>query len=127
MGSLTLIENAVRAGVWHGLLSADAADRPPPVIEVSHQGKVLPGISIGPVEGAGGRWVVSQPIPAEVLCDGVLTFLVREVGRDAALGHFTILTGEAIAQDMVAEIDLLRAELDMLKRAFRRHCLESGA
>jgi hypothetical protein len=24
-----------------------------------------------------------------------------------------------------AEVDLLRAELDMLKRAFRRHCVET--
>ena len=127
MGSLRLIENAVRAGVWHGVISADAAGQATPVIEVSHLGKVLPGISIGAVDGAAGRWVVSQPIPAEVLCDGVLTFLVREAGREAALGHFTILTGAAIAEDMVAEIDLLRAELDLLKRAFRRHCLESGA
>jgi hypothetical protein len=27
--------------------------------------------------------------------------------------------------DLRAEVDLLRAELDMLKRAFRRHCLET--
>ena len=35
------------------------------------------------------------------------------------------LAGEALAHDIRAEIDLLRAELDMLKRAFRRHCLET--
>jgi hypothetical protein len=28
--------------------------------------------------------------------------------------------------DLRAEVDLLRAELDMLKRAFRRHCLETA-
>jgi len=27
---------------------------------------------------------------------------------------------------MRVEMDLLRAELDMLKRAFRRHCLETS-
>ena len=37
----------------------------------------------------------------------------------------TIVTGVAMEDDVRAEIDLLRAELDMLKRAFRRHCLET--
>jgi len=41
------------------------------------------------------------------------------------LGHFTIITGVAMEDDIRAEMDLLRAELDMLKRAFRRHCLET--
>jgi hypothetical protein len=28
-------------------------------------------------------------------------------------------------EDIRAEVDLLRAELDLLKRAFRRHCSET--
>ena len=53
------------------------------------------------------------------------TYLVA----DAATGEprlLRLVAGEALAHDLRAEIDLLRAELDMLKRAFRRHCLETG-
>ena len=127
MDNLTLIESTVRAGVWQGLIVAQKAEHVAPRVEVSHQGKVLPGLSLAPVDGVAGQWLVAQPIPAEVLCDGVQTFLVREAGTEETLGHFTLLTGDAVAQDMVAEIDLLRAELDMLKRAFRRHCRDGGA
>ncbi len=66
-------------------------------------------------------------IPAEVLYDGIQVFLLRDLERDEILGHFSILAGESIAQDALAEIELLRAELDLLKSAFRRHCLEAGA
>ncbi len=31
-----------------------------------------------------------------------------------------------IMDEPTAEVDLLRSELDMLKRAFRRHCLETA-
>ncbi len=127
MGNLTLVESTVRAGVWQGLIAAREAVQSLPAIEVSHQGQALPDTRLTAIPGTADRWLVLQPIPAEVLWDGVQTFLVREVALQETLGHFTILTGDAVAQDMVAELDLLRAELDMLKRAFRRHCLDSGA
>ena len=33
---------------------------------------------------------------------------------------------EVYGVDLRAEMDLMRAELDMLKRAFRRHCVETS-
>ena len=36
-----------------------------------------------------------------------------------------MITGEPVEDDLRGEIDLLRAELDMLKRAFRRHCIDT--
>ena len=44
---------------------------------------------------------------------------------EEVLGSFTLIAGEALGDDLRAEVSLLRAELDMLKRAFRRHCLET--
>jgi hypothetical protein len=41
------------------------------------------------------------------------------------LGSFSIVAGDALAEDIRAELSLLRAELDMLKKGFRRHCLET--
>lgn len=126
MGNLRLVESRVQAGVWHGLIVAEAPGQAAPVIEVMHLGLAMPGLILDPVDGVTRQWVATLPIPPELLCDGVQTFVLREAGTDT-LGHFTIVTGKVVAEDMVAEIALLRAELDMLKRAFRRHCLESGA
>lgn len=118
MGGTVLEGGRIRAGVWHGLLRADA----PPQVEVLH-GKVrLPGLTVTPAEQG---YAVRAPIPCELLSEGVQTFLVRDVAADAVLGQFTILAGVAPEEDIRAELDLLRAELDLLKRAFRRHCVET--
>ena len=63
-------------------------------------------------------------MPVEAVGDGVQTFLILDMRRDTVLTSFSLLGGEALSEDMRAEMALLRAELDMLKRAFRRHCLE---
>ena len=109
----------VRAGRWEGLWVAAEA----PALRVVHLEKDLPGLEVV-AEGA-GKWRLSLPIPVELLSDGVQTFLVRQ--DDETVGHFTIITGAPLEDDLRAEIDLLRDELDMLKRAFRRHCVETGA
>ena len=41
------------------------------------------------------------------------------------IGDFALMSGDALSYDIRAEVTLLREELDMLKRAFRRHCLET--
>ena len=71
---------------------------------------------------------VRVPVPPDLLSEGVQTFLIRRKGgpEEPVLTHFTIITGVAMEDDLRAEFDLLRAELDMLKRAFRRHCLETA-
>ena len=127
MATLSLIESHIRAGAWQGLILTALPDGGTPKIEVSHRGKALDGLRIEAVDPEEGRWVASVSIPAEVLYDGIQVFLLRDLERDEILGHFSILAGESIAQDALAEIELLRAELDLLKSAFRRHCLESEA
>lgn len=108
----------IRAGHWEGIWAAEQE----PKLAVFHRETELQGLS---VTASGGKWLLRLPIPAEVLSDGVQTFLLREAGE--TVGRFTIVTGVPLEDDLRAEIDLLRAELDMLKRAFRRHCVETGA
>ncbi len=117
-----LTKTRIRAGLWEGVLTgAETLPR----LEVLLLEKPLPGVAVEPVAGRAGDWAVRVPIPAHVLSDGVQTFLIREAGSTETLAHFTIITGVAMEDDMRAEVDLLRQELDMLKRAFRRHCLET--
>ena len=66
-----------------------------------------------------------MPIPAEVIADGVQTFLISDTTTGERIGDFALMSGDALSYDIRAEVTLLREELDMLKRAFRRHCLET--
>ncbi len=122
MASLT--KTRIRAGVWEGVMTGPTEA---PALEVSLLGVAIAGISTTPIPERAGEWLVRVPIPAEALSEGVQTFLIRNAGAGETLAHFTVITGVAMEYDVRAEIDLLRAELDMLKRAFRRHCLETTA
>ena len=117
-----LTKTRIRGGLWEGVLSGSEAK---PALEVILLERAIPGVTVEAVPERAGEWAVRVPIPADVLSEGVQTFLIREAGRDKTLAHFTIITGVAMEDDMRAEVDLLRQELDMLKRAFRRHCLET--
>ena len=122
MSQLTLTGLRLHNACWEGRI-AGAADQPE--IRVTHLGEPLEGVVVTPAPDA-GQWDIAVPIPARAIADGVQTFLVWDAADDSKLGDFALLAGEALAGDLLAEIDLLRAELDMLKRAFRRHCLESS-
>ena len=118
-----LTKTRIRAGVWEGVLNGRETE---PLLEVVLLEKPLPGLKVAAVPGRPGDWAVQVPIPADALCNGVQTFLIRDKTTGETLAHFTIITGVAMEDDMRAEIDLLRSELDMLKRAFRRHCVETA-
>lgn len=123
MSEMKLTQTRIRAGVWEGVLqSAD----PGPALEVSLQGQGLAGVTLTAVAGRPGEWMLRVPIAAEHLSEGVQTYLIRASATGALLGHFTIITGVPMEEDLRAEVDLLREELDMLKRAFRRHCVETA-
>lgn len=123
MSSVELITSRIRAGRWEALLSRAGNDTPN--IEVWHQETSLNGVEVERSEDQ-AHWSLSVPIPAELLSDGVQTFLVSDANGGARIGHFTIITGVLLEDDIRAELDLLRAELDLLKRAFRRHCTETS-
>ena len=76
-------------------------------------------VSLGPEEARDRSAMTSAGAVHE------FTVSVISDGGGTKLGHFSIIAGEALGEDLHAEVELLRAELDMLKRAFRRHCLET--
>ena len=123
MSETVLTKTRIRAGVWEGVLSGAAE---PPVLDVLLLGQILPGVSVTAVPDRPGDWAVRVPVPSEALNEGVQTFVIRDKATQETLAHFTVITGVAMEDDMRAEVDLLRAELDMMKRAFRRHCLETA-
>ncbi len=122
MSDCKLTKTRIRAGVWEGVLTGAPLE---PALRVLHLEIAVPGVTVTAVPDRAGDWLVRVPIPVELLTEGVQTFLIQDQATGARLEHFTIITGVAMEDDMRAEVDLLRAELDMLKRAFRRHCLET--
>lgn len=120
MGEMRLTKTAIREGVWRAELHG--ASEMPQVV-VSHLNTPLDGVKISALGEA--AFALEVPIPAELLSDGVQSFVITDADSDARLGHFTIITGHPADDDMRAELELLRAELDMLKSAFRRHCVET--
>ena len=113
----------MKQGVWQGIITQSGTGSPQ--IEVTHQKETVQGVTVVHDETA-GHWLLSIPIPAEAIADGVQTLIICDVETDTKIGHVTLIAGEALGDDILAEMDLLRAELDMLKRAFRRHCLETS-
>lgn len=107
----------IRAGRWEAVSKAEET----PDLELRHLGEALEGLE---VSGGPGDWHIAQPIPAELLNEGVLTFLVCRKTDGEVIDRFTLVAGAPLAEDLRAEIGLLRAELDLLKRAFRQQNAE---
>lgn len=125
MSNLKLTKTRLFEGVWEGFLTSASMDNLQPELEVTHLNEPVLGLDL--IEDRdNGHWVVRIPIPVDVLSDGVHTFLIRDKRSGEVLDSFAILAGAALSDDIRAEVTLLREELDMLKRAFRRHCVETS-
>lgn len=122
MTDLTLTKTQLRAGVWEGLLTGPADKEP--VLALRHNAEIVPGLEVEALTP--GQWAVRAPVPVALISDDLQSFVIVEDGNDAVLAQFVVLAGEQVDTHMRAEIDLLRAELDLLKRAFRRHCDETS-
>lgn len=121
---MELTKTRLHAGHWEGVLTH--AEGALPALTVTHQGAALEAPQITPLSGSKDQSLVRLRIPAELLGEGVQTFLINDAASGEKLAHFSIIAGEAADDDLRAELTLLRAELDMLKKAFRRHCAETA-
>jgi hypothetical protein len=124
MSEMTLTKTRLIEGVWEGELTCDGPYEGEVELEVTHLAKPIDGVQVIAREDGHG-WAVRVPIPVELIADGVQTFLISDKKTGVELDSFSLLSGEALSYDIRAEMALLREELDMLKRAFRRHCLET--
>lgn len=114
----SLVKLDYRSGLWRGRLSGPSSGGKMSGIVVQSGDMTVDGVEIRP-DGPGG-WLVSVPVPAGLLGDGVATFVLLDKAGGTGLASFAIATGELAEDDLRAEVALLRAELDMMKRHFRR-------
>lgn len=124
MSNLVLTKTKLQQGRWEGILSGATASSAPK-LSVTHQGTQVQDVSVTEISDT-NTFAVAIAIPAEAIADGMQTLLVQDASDDTKLATITLMAGEALGDDLQVEVDLLRAELDMLKRAFRRHCLETS-
>ncbi|MCX7644240.1 MAG: hypothetical protein N2Z62_02960 [Rhodobacteraceae bacterium] len=108
---------AFRGGLWQGRLVGLPAGQSPQVAVGAGAAK-LSGVEVRP-DGA-GAWILSVPIPSEALGDGIAVLLVTDAASGERLGEIVLAVGEPAEDDLRAELGLLRAELELLKRAVRR-------
>ncbi|WP_171132762.1 MULTISPECIES: hypothetical protein [unclassified Ruegeria] len=100
-------------GVWEGRLTSDA----PPEVEILYCGKTLTDFEL---TQDGAEWVLQLTVPTETLSDGVHTILIQNAATHEKLGDITIIAGQPADDSLLAELSLLRAEVDLLKRVVRR-------
>ena len=114
----------LKSGIWQGVLRRDT---PPGRLLLVHM-----GARVGDARATAqddGSWRIAAAIPPQKLSDGVQTFLLLEDQGEGAeppqagawhLSSLSIVAGELVEEDMRAEINLLRSELDLLKKELRR-------
>jgi hypothetical protein len=114
----TLQRTHVQAGQYQAVLTG-AGD--PPVLEARHAGGLLEGLEIREISGASGEWQVNLSLPPVLMADEVQVVMICDATTGTVLDCVTITTGLDPSEDLLAEMAVMRAELDMLKKAFRRH------
>ncbi len=125
MTKIKLEKQRIYAGAYEGILTgADPQDLPE--IELMQSTQFLTDATLTPVDDTSGLFLVRAEIPVDVLSDGVLTFVLSHKGSAEILDSFAIVTGEALSIDLRAEVDLLRTELDVLKRSFRIYVTQNS-
>lgn len=120
----TFDSHGVRGGVWTGRLTATEA---PARVCVTSRGEVVAEARLS--EAGGNGWDVRVDLPAAVIGEGVTSLVM--VACDSAAGEpvdpsstrlarLNLAAGKALDDDLDAEIAMLRSEVELLKREFRR-------
>jgi hypothetical protein len=118
----TLVCVTLHAGRYEGILTGAEQTE----IEALHRGKIIAIARLAPHAEEEGAMAVSLDLPLDVISDGVQVVGLRSTASGEVLDRITLMAGSALQEDIRGEMALLRDELEMLKRAFRRHCAETG-
>lgn len=122
MVGVTVTKARIRNGIWEGVVRGSSGE---PKLDVLHLGEKIRSFTL--TDSGDGSWQLRIAIPPDRLSDGIQVFQITDAESGDMLDQFVIATGEAVDGDLHAEVALLRAELDLLKRAVRRLALEEDA
>lgn len=117
MGSWVLERRRLAAGRWEGRLTGPEGALPPDLAAVWAGAE----IAAPQVTAAGaGQWTVTVALPPAIMSDGLQVLAIGPRGEDP-LCLERLGFGEALADDPFAALEALRTEVEVLKRALRRH------
>lgn len=113
-------DHGITGGIWTARLTGAPAPGPVHVMHYAERVAQAQVTSDGP-----GAWLLRAEVPGRVISHGVHTLVLVMGGADDAtgaqvLGRTSLMAGSALDHDLLAEVAQLRAELDLLKREFRR-------
>jgi hypothetical protein len=108
-----------QSGVWEGRLTARDTVADAPDLRLLQDGHDHPAPRVTAAAGTPDAWDVRVKIPVSALGDGIRVFLVTDAASGAVLMRLPVLAGEDLADDLRAEVAVLRAELDQLRGAFQ--------
>ena len=85
---------------------------------------VLDGVVIArpvprPVETMPGYIEVEHPLPASALSSGVSVLFLRKQGEETPIAALPIIIGKGADETLLAEVALLRGELELIKTVLR--------
>lgn len=118
----SLVRTLLQAGRYEGVLTGAGQTE----IEALHRGRIIGVAQVTDHPSEAGAMHVALDLPADVLSDGVQVVGLRSTATGEVLDRLTLMAGSAMDEDIRGELTLLREELEMLKRAFRRHCADTG-
>lgn len=118
----TLTRVRLQGGRYEGLYSGS----PEAGLEALHEGEVIAKATFLPDDSASGRLRVVLDLPSAIIGEGFQVVALRSTHSGEVLDRITVMAGAPLDEDIRAEVALLRDELEMLKRAFRRHASETG-
>lgn len=118
----TLVRTTLQAGRYLGVLTGAGQTE----IEALHNGRIVAVAQLTAHPDEPGAMQVALELPTDVLGDGVHVVGLRSTGTGDVLDRITLMAGSALDEDIRGELALLRDELEMLKRAFRRHCADTA-
>lgn len=106
----------VKAGIWSGRLHAETLSEK---VLLTHLDRDVATAEVTP--DGDGIWSVRVAVPPALLTDGVQTLLLVEDSTPRhPLASLSLVCGHVLESDLRAELGLMRAELDLLKRELRR-------
>jgi hypothetical protein len=123
MSTLKLTKTRMLEGMWQGIITGSGDTKPD--IAVTHGNADVSDFKLAKSDTA-DHWSLTIPVPASAIADGIQVIVVTDNDAGQKIGDVVIIGDEVTNIDQRAELELLRAELDMLKRAFRRHCVETS-
>lgn len=118
---LEIVDMRIRRGVCEGRVRGGGDGAPELRFEAGETVLAAPRVSAD-AEG----WVFALELPGALLDEGARSVLIFDAAADVQIGQFALSVGEALAEDLRAQVAQLRAELDLLKAAFRREMRGGG-